>query len=70
MSRVTLIPPLPKYPFILQTERSMSQVCERVKTKNDMLVESIDQYKEMFMIAKREFAKVVAVSEMGASPNK
>ncbi|EGN99753.1 hypothetical protein SERLA73DRAFT_52441 [Serpula lacrymans var. lacrymans S7.3] len=43
-----------------QTERSMAQVCEGNKSKGDMLAESIDQYKEMFITAKREFEKVVA----------
>ena len=37
------------------------QVCEGVKTKNDMLMESIEQYKEVFIRAKREFDKVVTV---------
>lgn len=45
----------------LQTERSMVQVCEGTKTKNDMLAQSIDQYKEMFIIARREFEKVITV---------
>ncbi|TFK44130.1 prokaryotic type I DNA topoisomerase [Crucibulum laeve] len=44
-----------------ETERRMVQVCERAVTKNDMLHQSIDQYKEMFIIAKREFNKVVTV---------
>ncbi|EPQ56903.1 prokaryotic type I DNA topoisomerase [Gloeophyllum trabeum ATCC 11539] len=44
-----------------KTERSMVQVCERTKTKNDMLVESIEQYKDMFIKAKREFDKVIEV---------
>ena len=39
----------------------MVQVCEGVKTKNDMLMESIGQYKEVFIRAKREFDKVVTV---------
>ena len=46
----------------LQTERSMVQVCEGQKTKNDMLVESIDQYKEVYILAKRDFQKVMQVS--------
>ena len=45
----------------LQTERSMVQVCEGQKTKNDMLVESIDQYKEVYILAKRDFQKVMQV---------
>lgn len=40
----------------------MVQVCERAKTKNDMLQESIEQYKDMYLRAKGEFAKVVTVS--------
>ncbi|GLB36997.1 putative introduces a single-strand break via transesterification at a target site in duplex DNA [Lyophyllum shimeji] len=43
-----------------ETERSMVQVCERAKTKADMLEEAIEQYKEMFIIARREFQKVVS----------
>ncbi|KAG5639039.1 hypothetical protein H0H81_007652 [Sphagnurus paluster] len=43
-----------------ETERSMVQVCEGQKTKGDMLEETIEQYKEMFIIARREFPKVVS----------
>jgi DNA topoisomerase III len=45
----------------LQTERSMVQVCDRVKTKDDMLFESIEQYKEVFLLVRREFEQVVQV---------
>jgi hypothetical protein len=45
----------------LQTERSMVQVCDRVKTKDDMLFESIEQYKEVFLLVRREFERVVQV---------
>jgi len=44
-----------------QTERSMVQVCQGAKSKADMLEETIVQYKEMFIIARREFEKVVLV---------
>jgi DNA topoisomerase III len=47
-------------PF-MQTERSMVQVCDRVKTKDDMLFESIEQYKEVFLLVRREFERVVQV---------
>lgn len=40
----------------------MVQVCERTKTKNDMLTESIEQYKDMFMRARGEFNRVILVS--------
>jgi DNA topoisomerase-3 len=40
----------------------MVQVCEGTKTKNDMLVQSIDQYKDIFIKAKRDFNKIVMVS--------
>jgi len=39
----------------------MVQVCEGTRTKNEMLNQSIDQYKEIFIMAKREFNKVVSV---------
>jgi hypothetical protein len=40
----------------------MVQVCEGSKSKNDMLEEAIEQYKEIFIQAKRDFNKVVSVS--------
>ncbi|KAF8149452.1 DNA topoisomerase [Crassisporium funariophilum] len=43
-----------------ETERRMVQVCEGTTTKNDMLDRSLDQYKEMFIIVKREFEKVTS----------
>jgi len=39
----------------------MVQVCERTTTKNDMLQTSLDQYKHMYIIARREFNKVATV---------
>lgn len=39
----------------------MVQVCQGTKTKNDMLEETLVQYKEMFIITRREFDKVVSV---------
>lgn len=44
-----------------ETERNMVRVCEGTKSKADMLTESIEQYREMFVLAKREFDKVVTV---------
>lgn len=44
-----------------QTERRMVQVCEGTRSKNDMLVRSLDQYKNMYVIVKREFEKVTSV---------
>ncbi|KAF8843023.1 prokaryotic type I DNA topoisomerase [Paxillus ammoniavirescens] len=43
-----------------ETERSMVQVCDGAKTKDEMLMQSIEQYKEMYVIAKREFDKVIS----------
>jgi DNA topoisomerase-3 len=40
----------------------MVSVCERAKTKNDMLQESIEMYKDLYIRAKAEFNKVVTVS--------
>ncbi|KAL5524020.1 hypothetical protein ACEPAG_8193 [Sanghuangporus baumii] len=41
------------------TERAMTQVCERTKSKHEMLEQSIEQYKEVFIRARREFDKIV-----------
>jgi DNA topoisomerase-3 len=42
----------------------MVQVCQGAKTKNDMLEETLVQYKEMFIITRREFEKVVSVCSL------
>jgi hypothetical protein len=42
----------------------MVQVCQGAKTKTDMLEETIGQYKDMFIIARREFEKVVSVGSL------
>lgn len=39
----------------------MVQVCEGTKTKHDMLAQSIDQYKDMYVRARGEFDKVISV---------
>ncbi|EIM82961.1 prokaryotic type I DNA topoisomerase [Stereum hirsutum FP-91666 SS1] len=44
------------------TERNLVQVCQGQKSKTDMLSESIEQYKEMYILAKRDFPKIMAVS--------
>lgn len=39
----------------------MVAVCQGSKTKNDMIVEAVDQYKDMYVRAKASFAKVISV---------
>jgi DNA topoisomerase-3 len=46
----------------------MVQVCEGARTKNDMLVQSIDQYKDVFIRARAEFAKVIQVRKSSMTP--
>ncbi|KAF8639574.1 hypothetical protein AX17_001476 [Amanita inopinata Kibby_2008] len=43
-----------------ETERSMVQVCRRSKSKNDMLTQALEQYKEMYIVVKREFNRIIA----------
>ncbi|KAL4074090.1 DNA topoisomerase [Scleroderma citrinum] len=43
-----------------ETERSIVQVCQGEKSKDQMLMESIEQYREMYVIARREFEKVIS----------
>jgi DNA topoisomerase-3 len=47
--------------FWCQTERKMVQVCEGTMTKHDMLHQGLNQYKEMFVIVRREFQRVTSV---------
>ncbi|KAH9948967.1 DNA topoisomerase [Amylocystis lapponica] len=42
-----------------QTERRMVEICEGVRTKQDVLAESVDQYKEVFMRTRMGFANIV-----------
>ncbi|TFY54110.1 hypothetical protein EVJ58_g9055 [Rhodofomes roseus] len=44
-----------------ETERRMLNICEGTMTKNDMLVQSIEQYKEMYMRARAEFERLATV---------
>jgi DNA topoisomerase-3 len=48
--------------FFGKTEWNMVQVCDRLKTKEDMLEQAINQYKDMFIRARQGFGKVVTVS--------
>ena len=45
-----------------QTERRMVQVCEGTVSKNDMIMQGLEQYKEMFTIVRRDFQRVTSVS--------
>lgn len=40
----------------------MVEVCDRVKTKEDMLSQTVEQYKEVYVQARENFGKVVTVS--------
>ena len=39
----------------------MVEICQGAKSKNDVLAESIERYKEMFMKTKIEFQKLLQV---------
>ncbi|KAI0775801.1 DNA topoisomerase [Trametes elegans] len=42
-----------------ETERRMVDICQGVKRKNEVLMESIERYKEMFMRTKVQFERLV-----------
>ncbi|KAH8979214.1 prokaryotic type I DNA topoisomerase [Lactarius akahatsu] len=46
-----------------ETERNMIAVCQGTKSKNDMIVEAVEQYKDMFVRARANFAKVTSVND-------
>ena len=39
----------------------MVEVCQGTKTKNDMLAEALEQYQDMYVRARANFAQVVDV---------
>ena len=50
-----------KLSLFYQTERNMVAVCQGTKSKNDMIVEAVDQYKDMFIRARANFDRVITV---------
>ncbi|KAF8329298.1 DNA topoisomerase [Amanita rubescens] len=56
--RIGLNKSLSKPQLRRETERNMVQVCQGTKTMNDMVVQALEQYKEMFIIARREFNRI------------
>ena len=40
----------------------MQLICDGIQSKRDVLLFSIDQYKEVYIKARREFATVIEVS--------
>ncbi|KAJ3523962.1 hypothetical protein NM688_g8641 [Phlebia brevispora] len=45
----------------IQTERQMVQICEGTKTKNEILAENVEKYKEMYIRTKQEFNRILTV---------
>ena len=45
-----------------KTEHRMQRICDGLQTKRDVLHFTIEQYKEVYIKAKREFETVVNVS--------
>ncbi|KAF9050298.1 DNA topoisomerase [Panaeolus papilionaceus] len=57
-NRIGLVKNVSKPQLRRETERRMVQVCEGTATKHEMLHIALEQYKEMFMLVRREFDKV------------
>ncbi|PPQ85703.1 hypothetical protein CVT26_005857, partial [Gymnopilus dilepis] len=57
-NRIGLVKNVSKPQLRRETERRMVQVCEGTTSKNEMLTHSLDQYKEMFILVRREFQRV------------
>lgn len=53
-----------------QTEHRMQQICDGLQTKRDVLHFMIEQYKEVYLKAKREFQTVENVSSFVPSSSK
>ncbi|PPQ66473.1 hypothetical protein CVT24_007047 [Panaeolus cyanescens] len=57
-NRIGLVKNVSKPQLRRETERRMVQVCEGTASKGDMLHIALEQYKEMFILVRREFDKV------------
>lgn len=53
--------------FVVQTEHRMQLICDGVSLKRDVMEESLTQYKEVFIKAKREWDKIIQVSRLTSS---
>ena len=51
-----------KHGFATQTEHRMVDICQGQKNKRQVLDESNEKYKEMFVKTRLEFQKLIAVS--------
>ncbi|KAL1674943.1 DNA topoisomerase [Schizophyllum commune] len=51
------------HPSLSQTERSMKQVCNGTKTKEEFIEEDLQMYKEMFEVSEQEINKLITVSD-------
>ncbi|KZO95763.1 prokaryotic type I DNA topoisomerase [Calocera viscosa TUFC12733] len=60
-NRIGLDRSLSKPQLRRETEQRMVDICEGRSTKNDMLFQSIDQYREVFLRARAAFRQVVEV---------
>ena len=40
----------------------MVEICQRTKSKAEMIEQSLEQYKELFIKTRRDFEKIVTVS--------
>ena len=47
----------------------MVEICQGQKSKNEVLAESIERYKEMFMKTKVEFQKLMQVRSLRFPPS-
>ena len=47
----------------------MVEICQGQKSKNEVLAESIERYKEMFMKTKVEFQKLMQVRSLRSPPS-
>lgn len=47
--------------YLIQTEYRMQQICDGTKTKREVIDETLDEYREVYVKTKQEFATFVAV---------
>lgn len=67
-NRIGLDKSLSKPMLRAETEHRMELICQGERTKNDVVEETVVEYKEMYLKTKREFATIVDVSPVFHQP--
>lgn len=52
-----------------QTEQRMAQICDGLRSKREVVDESVEQYREVFAKSRRDFSQIIAVGVRFSAEN-